>query len=49
MVRGIMAHDATVDQLQRYLQEQLVEAEDIPNVEQRKQNYKIRNSIIRGH
>lgn len=37
MVRGIMAHDATVDQLQRYLQEQLVEAEDIPNVEQRKQ------------
>ncbi len=37
MVREIMTHDATVDQLQRYLQEQLVEAEDIPNVEQRKQ------------
>ena len=37
MVRGIMAHAATVAQLQRYLQEKLVEAEDIPNVEQRKQ------------
>ena len=32
-----MTQDATVDQLQRYLQEQLVEAEDISNVEQRKQ------------
>ncbi len=37
MVRAIMADDVTVDQLQRYLQEELVEAEDIPNVEQRKQ------------
>lgn len=32
-----MAQDASVDQLQRYLQEQLVEAEDISNIEQRKQ------------
>jgi regulatory protein YycH of two-component signal transduction system YycFG len=32
-----MTQDATVDQLRRYLQEQLVEAEDISNINQRKQ------------
>jgi len=36
-VRRIMTQDATVDQLRRYLQEQLVEAEDISNINQRKQ------------
>lgn len=36
-VRRIMTQDATVDQLRRYLQEQLVEAEDISNINQRTQ------------
>ena len=37
ILRRAMPQDATVDQLRRYLQEQLVEAEDISDVEQRKQ------------
>ncbi len=32
-----MTQDATVDQLRRYLQEQLVEAEDISNINLRKE------------